>query len=141
MPVRARPEEPAQFAPRRVTKEDPRVQLASWSRLYQAPSYHRGAKEHAYALEVLAELLGGGTSSRLYRSLVVEQKLATSAGAGYDGDNLDLSTFGLYAAAQSGGGVERDRAGHGRRDRPPAQGRRDRGRGGACEDVAAGRER
>jgi zinc protease len=50
-------------------------------------------------------LLGGGTSSRLYRSLVVEQKLATSAGASYDGDNLDLSTFGLYASAQSGGGV------------------------------------
>src|SRR5882672_10047319 len=85
VPARARPDEPAQFAPRRVTKEDPRVQLASWSRLYQAPSYHRGAKEHAYALEVLAELLGGGTSSRLYRSLVVEQKLATSAGSNYDG--------------------------------------------------------
>ena len=29
VPVRARPDEPAQFAPRRVTKEDPRVQLAS----------------------------------------------------------------------------------------------------------------
>ena len=105
VPVRARPDEPAQFAPRRVTKEDPRVQLASWSRLYQAPSYHRGAKEHAYALEVLAELLGGGTSSRLYRSLVVEQKVATGAGSSYDGDNLDLSTFSLYASAQSGGGV------------------------------------
>jgi len=105
-PVRARPDEPAQFAPRRLTKEDPRVQLASWTRLYQAPSYHRGAKEHAYALEVLAELLGGGTSSRLYRSLVVEQKVATSAGSGYDGDNLDLSTFSLYASAQSGGGVD-----------------------------------
>jgi len=105
VPVRARPDEPAQFAPRRVTKEDPRVQLASWMRLYQAPSYHRGKSEHAYALEVLAELLGGGTSSRLYRSLVVEQKVATSAGTGYDGDNLDLSTFSFYASAQSGGGV------------------------------------
>jgi zinc protease len=105
VPVRARPDEPAQFAPRRVTKEDPRVQLASWTRLYQAPSYHRGATEHAYALEVLAELLGGGTSSRLYRSLVVEQRVATGAGSGYDGDNLDLSTFNLYASAQQGGGV------------------------------------
>jgi zinc protease len=105
VPARTRPEEPAQFAPRRVTKEDARVQLASWTRLYQAPSYHRGAKEHAYALEVLAELLGGGTSSRLYRSLVVEQKVATSASSGYDGDKVDLSTFSLYASAQSGGGV------------------------------------
>ena len=105
VPARARPNEPAQFAPRRVTKEDPRVQLASWTRLYQAPSYHRGKSEHAYALEVLAELLGGGTSSRLYRSLVVEQKVATGAGTSYDGDNLDLSTFSFYASAQSGGGV------------------------------------
>jgi zinc protease len=105
VPARARPQEPAQFAPRRVTKEDPRVQLASWTRLYQAPSYHRGAKEHAYALQVLAELLGGGTSSRLYRSLVVEQRVATGAGSGYDGDSVDLSTFSLYASAQSGGNV------------------------------------
>jgi zinc protease len=106
VPARNRPDEPVQFAPRRVTLEDGRVQLASWSRLYQAPSYHRGAKEHAYALEVLADILGGGTSSRLYRSLVVEQKVATSAGAGYDPDNLDLSIFNFYASAQSGGGVD-----------------------------------
>jgi zinc protease len=104
--ARQRPEEPAQFAPRRVTLEDGRVQLASWSRLYQAPSYHRGAKQHAYALEVLADIIGGGTSSRLYRSLVVEQKVATSAGAGYDPDNLDLSIFSFYGSAQSGGGVD-----------------------------------
>jgi zinc protease len=105
VPARHRPEEPMQFAPRRVTLEDGRVQLASWSRLYQAPSYHRGAAEHAYALEVLADIVGGGTSSRLYRSLVVEHKVATSAGAGYDPDNLDLSVFSFYASALPGGGV------------------------------------
>jgi zinc protease len=106
VPARNRPEEPVQFAPRRVVLEDGRVQLASWSRLYQAPSYHRGAKEHAHALEVLAEIIGGGTSSRLYRSLVVEQKVATSAGAGYSPDSLDLSVFNFYASAQSGGGLD-----------------------------------
>ena len=106
VPARDRPEEPMQFAPRRVTLEDGRVQLASWSRLYQAPSYHRGAKEHAYALEVLSEIIGGGTSSRLYRSLVVEQKVATSAGAGYSPDDLDLSIFSIFASPQSGGGVD-----------------------------------
>ncbi len=106
VPPRNRPEEPAQFAPRRLSLEDGRVQLASWSRLYQAPSYNRGAKEHAYALEVLAEIIGGGTSSRLYRSMVVEQKVATSAGAGYDADSVDLSVFSFYASAQPGGGVQ-----------------------------------
>jgi zinc protease len=106
VPSRERPQEPVQFAPRRLTLEDGRVQLASWSRLYLAPSYHRGATEHAYALEVLAEIIGGGTSSRLYRSLVVDQRVATGAGARYDPDNLDLSTFSFYASAQSGGGVD-----------------------------------
>ncbi|MGH6962174.1 MAG: M16 family metallopeptidase, partial [Dongiaceae bacterium] len=39
----------------------------------------------------------------LYRRLVVEQKLATSAGSGYDPDSVDLSVFSVYATAQSGG--------------------------------------
>src|SRR5262249_42584484 len=103
--ARVRPDEPAQFAPRRVTMQDQRVQLASWTRQYEAPSYHRGAKVHAYALEVLSEILGGGTSSRLYRSLVVDQKVATSAGSNYDADNVDLSVFSVYGSAQSGGGA------------------------------------
>src|SRR5262249_38508203 len=51
------------------------------------------------------EILGGGTSSRLYRSLVVDQKLATGAGSNYDADNVDLSVFSVYASAQSGGGA------------------------------------
>jgi zinc protease len=106
LPERNRPEEPAQFAPRRLTLEDGRVQLASWSRLYQAPSYRRGETEHAYPLQVLAEIVGGGTSSRVYRSLVVEQGVATSAGANYDAGSLDLSVFSFYASAQSGGGLE-----------------------------------
>jgi zinc protease len=100
---RLRPQEPAQFAPRRVTLESPRVQLSSWSRQYQAPSFHRGATEHAYALQVLAELLGGGTSSRLYRQLVVGQKVASSVGASYSPEDVDLATFDLYATALPGG--------------------------------------
>ena len=102
---RVRPDEPAQFAPRRVTMQDARVELASWTRQYESPSYHRGAKEHAYALEVLSEILGGDTSSRLYRGLLIDQKVATSAGSSYDGDNVDLSVFSLYAAAPPGGGL------------------------------------
>src|SRR5690606_34745727 len=76
VPERSRLQEPAQFAPRTVTLTSPRVQLASWSRLYQAPSY-RMDRETGYALEVLAEIIGSGTTSRLYRSLVVDQGVAT----------------------------------------------------------------
>ena len=73
--TRARPGEPPHRTARRVTLKDPRVRQPSWSRTFLAPSYTEGATENAYALQVLAEILGGATGP-LYRSLVVEQKLA-----------------------------------------------------------------
>jgi zinc protease len=91
-------QEPPQDAPRTVALADPRVQQPSWIRSYLAPSFNAGETEHAYALEVLAEILGGTSTSRLYRSLVIEQKLATSAAAYYRGSALDLATFRLYAS-------------------------------------------
>jgi zinc protease len=45
---------------------------------------------------MLAQILGGGTTSRLYQALVVEQKIAASAGAWYSGTSVDLGRFGLY---------------------------------------------
>ena len=40
------------------------------------PSRIYGETQHSYPLEVLSQVFGGGTTSRLYRSLVIEQKLA-----------------------------------------------------------------
>jgi zinc protease len=105
VPERIRPQEPAQFAPRRVILESAKVQLGQWSRQYQAPSYRLGPKEDVYALELLAEILGGSTSSRLYRRLVVDDRIASGAGAYSDDDNYDLGTFGIYAVPPSGDGV------------------------------------
>ncbi len=99
---RMRPQEPPQRAARRVELRDPRVRQPAWSRSYLAPSQASGATEHAYPLEVLAYILGGGATSRLYRSLVVEHKLAASAGAWYDNVRLDLSRFGFYASPSPG---------------------------------------
>ena len=66
-------------AVRDVVLSDPRVQQPSWIRSYLAPSFTAGASEHAYALEVLAEIFGGTSTSRLYRSLVIDQKLGPIA--------------------------------------------------------------
>jgi zinc protease len=101
-PARQRLAEPPQEAPRAVELADPRVQQPSWIRSYLAPSLNAGATEHAYALEVLAEILGGTSTSRLYRSLVIDQKLASSAGAYYRGTALDLATFRVYASPRPG---------------------------------------
>lgn len=95
--------EPPAKAAQLVTLADPQVRQPSWSRRYHAPSHVYGATEHAYALEVLAEILGGGATSRIYRSLVVEQKIAASAGAWYDPSSRGPTTFGFYGSPVPGG--------------------------------------
>jgi zinc protease len=98
IPPRIRTQEPPPQAARRVELKDARVRQTSWSRHYLAPSYAAGATEHAYALQVLSEVLGGGVTSRLYKALVLDRPLATSAGAFYDPDAFDVTGFGVSAA-------------------------------------------
>jgi zinc protease len=102
VPERVRLQEPPQQAAREVELSDPRVQQPSWSRSYLAPSYTMGATEEAYPLQVLADILGGTSTSRLYRALVIDQKIAASAGAYYRGSVRDNATFSLYASPRPG---------------------------------------
>ncbi|MEK0084227.1 M16 family metallopeptidase [Benzoatithermus flavus] len=102
LPPRVRVAEPPQHAERRVVLHHERVRQPSFVRSYLAPSFNSEGKEHAYALEVLAEILGGGGTSRLYRSVVVEEGLAAGAGAFYRGISLDATTFRLYASPRPG---------------------------------------
>jgi zinc protease len=99
---RERTTEPPASADRVVTLESERVTQPGWSRRYLAPSYRYGATEHAYALQVLAEIIGGGPSSRLHKKLVLDDAIALSAGAFYDADDLGPSAFGFYAAPKPG---------------------------------------
>jgi zinc protease len=99
---RKRPMEPVQEAARTVTLADPRVEQPSLSRAYLVPSRTTAKPGTSEALEVLAHILGGGENSRLYRSLVVEQGLAVSAGAFYSPTALDYGKFGVYATPRSG---------------------------------------
>ena len=99
---RIRPSEPPQRAARRLVMEDERVAAPEWMRSYLSPSYHDDPDGIAVPLDVLAEVLGGSTTSRLYQSLVVEQQLATNAGAYFQGTTLDRSRFGFYARPAPG---------------------------------------
>ena len=103
---RVRPAEPPQSAARRVILKDGRVRQPSWSRTYLAPSHTEGATEHVYPLEVLAEIIGGGATSRLYRTLVVENAIAVSAGAYYGPDDLGPSTFVVHGSPKPGTTME-----------------------------------
>jgi zinc protease len=92
-PERIRTLEPPTVANRVVTVCDPKVEQPNWQRHYLAPSACTAAPGESEALEVLGHLLGGGQTSLLYRTLVIEEKLAVSAWAYYHGTALDPSRF------------------------------------------------
>ncbi len=95
---RVRPKEPPAVAPRRINYRDARVRQPSFRRSYIAPTYATADDGTAEALDVLAHLLGTGSTSRFYRTLVVESALAANAAAFYSGSSLDYGRFGFFAS-------------------------------------------
>ncbi|WP_338549715.1 M16 family metallopeptidase [Roseovarius phycicola] len=95
LPERERAQEPRQMAERRLTYEDPRVAQPYVTRSYLAPERDSGAQEKAAALTMLAEILGGGTTSILTEKLQFETRKAVYTGAFYSGSSLDDTTFNL----------------------------------------------
>ncbi len=95
-PPREIPMEPQPSAFREVTVQDEKVREPEWIRMYLAPSSTYGKSEHALPLVLLAEVLGGSETGRLYQSLVVEKKLALQAYAYYDDISLGPTSFTLY---------------------------------------------
>ncbi len=102
LPERARAQEPRQMAERRLNFEDPRVAQPYVTRSYLAPERDSGAQEKAAALTLLAEILGGGTTSVLNEKLQFETRKAVYAGAFYRGMSLDDTTFHLSIAPAPG---------------------------------------
>jgi zinc protease len=99
---RQRPQEPEPAAPRTVTLSDARVEQPSLRRYYLVPSATTAAAGEGPALDVLAQLMGGGNNSYLYRRLVIDRPLAVSASAAYQGTSLDATQFSVSASPRSG---------------------------------------
>jgi zinc protease len=99
---RVRPQEPTPIAPRTVTLADPRVEQPTMKRYYLVPSATTAAAGESPALDVLAQLMGNGSNSYLYRALVIDRPLAVSAGAGYQGTSLDPTQFTISVAPKPG---------------------------------------
>lgn len=99
---RARPQEPRQMAERHLTFRDARVAQPSVSRSYLAPERDPGDQRKAAALDLLAELLGGGQTSWLTEKLQFESQKAVYSGAFYDGLALDDTSFSLVVVPADG---------------------------------------
>jgi zinc protease len=87
-----------------IVRPDAKVPL--FDRIYRVPSYAQGMPGQAEGLETFAQLLGGDQTSVLYRVLVEQKKLATDAGANYDGYARDAGEFSVYAVPRPGVSLE-----------------------------------
>lgn len=90
------PQSPKLGAQNRVKMEYPTIRQPEVWTVFRAPGYRQN-RDEALALEVLEEIMGAGSTSRLYKSLVVEQKLASSAGLFYRPQRWDDAEVTLYA--------------------------------------------
>lgn len=102
LPGRKPQQEPQQKGVRRVTVKGPAelpVLLMGW----KAPKVEKvDGPVEPFALEMLAAILDGHEAARLGRSLVREQRLATSVGASYDAVNRGPAMFYLYGSPAPG---------------------------------------
>lgn len=96
-PRRARAQEPPHRAHRLVTLRDEKVEQPAHEQVYLVPSYSTAKPGEAEALETLAYMLGGGATSALYDTLVVEEQVAVGAGAYYMGSAVDDTRLWVYA--------------------------------------------
>jgi zinc protease len=99
---RVRPLEPEANSIRNVTYRDERVNQSTFRRAWIVPSARTAPPGESEALEVLAEIVGPSTTSRMYRDIVLTQGLATSAGAWYENDSWDANKFLVYGTPRDG---------------------------------------
>ncbi len=104
---RVRPQDPPQLVPRRMELKDARAGNYSLSRYYVTPSYMTAKPGEAEALDLMMKIAASGSTSRIYKKVVVESKLASSAGGDYSGSGVDSGSLSLYAVAADGVALEK----------------------------------
>ncbi|MEQ1493143.1 MAG: pitrilysin family protein, partial [Terricaulis sp.] len=102
LPARTWVTDPPNVGPMRVTHRDEKVRQPSFSRLYRSISYGTDTGHQAHALDVAMDILGGSETSRLYRALVEDQRIAVSAGASASSGGLGGGSVSVWATPAEG---------------------------------------
>lgn len=101
-PKQTLPPEPAQRGERRfLLKREAQVPFVMMG--FRVPNY---SNEDSYALEILESILSHGKSSRLYQSLVYDQKNSLAVGAEYSVLQTDPGLFYFYSLVNPGAKIE-----------------------------------
>ena len=98
----ARPTEPPQRAPRRMELIDKRAGEPIFQRYYMAPSYVSAPPGDAEALDLFMKIVASGTTSRMYKDIVVKRKLASSTGGYYAGYGKEYGRIVVYGVPTKG---------------------------------------
>lgn len=106
LPERRWVQDPPSVGPMRITHRDEKVRQPSFSRLYRALSYATDEGRQAHALDVAIEILGGSETSRLYRALVEDQRIAVAAGASANTSGLGGGSVSVWATPVEGVSLE-----------------------------------
>lgn len=104
-PARLRTQSPPLPGQKELRMSHPDIKQASLHIRLRAPSY-RQDRETAYALDIIDEILSGGPTSRLYKSLVIDQKIATSVSLSYQGTAWDDGAISISATPVPGHDLE-----------------------------------
>jgi zinc protease len=103
---RAEFSEPPRLAETRMTVVRPDAKVPIFTRVYRVPSYAQAAPGQAEDLEALAQVLGADETGALYHTLVEQKKVASDAGASYDGFTRDAAEFTVYGVPRPGVSLE-----------------------------------
>lgn len=105
VPERVWTQVPPLLATQRLVLHHPSIQQPSFLRLYRVPGMRQN-KQESLALDLLTSIMSDGQNSRLYKSLVVDQKLATGANMGYSGSAISDATLQISATPAEGVSLE-----------------------------------
>lgn len=101
LPKRLRPSVPKAIGKTTLALKHPSIHQPHFSKIFIAPSFSNEKKD-SYALQVLEQILSGGPTTRLYKSLVVDNKKAISVSLSYNGTALNYGTITLYGTPANG---------------------------------------
>ena len=105
LPVRKPQEEPPQLGPKHLVVKAA-AELPYVVMTFRVPALRDPEKDwEPYALEMLSAVLDGSEAARLRRTLIREEKLASSANASYENISRGPAFFYLYATPTAGRSV------------------------------------
>lgn len=107
IPERVKPETVSLLENKIIHMKDERVKVPELRRFYLAPSLNSENSELALPLSVLSYILGGGETSRLYKSLVVDNKIAASSSSSYDEFSLNQTIFSIFTMPKKPEDIEK----------------------------------